>query len=167
MMSMIIRYLWKTEARSDREPKLLYPPPLSGVWAISRGRSMRHPKCARRRRRDSDMSDEKEIIAATEKLLAAASSGDVATYATLSAESLTAIEPETQGTVITGLPFHKHMLNRKCCRLVLRSALSCSDLLCFALCSLAYVCLHYVLRAQWARVSHLDPRYSIALVRRT
>ena len=63
-------------------------------------------------------SDEKEIIAATEKLLAAASAGDVATYASLSAESLTAIEPETQGTVVTGLAFHKHMLNcnaSRCC----------------------------------------------------
>lgn len=62
---------------------------------------------------------ESEIIAATEKLLAAASAGDVATYASLSAESLTAIEPETQGTVVTGLAFHKHMLNRNaispCC----------------------------------------------------
>ena len=55
---------------------------------------------------------ESEIVSATEKLLAAASAGDVATYASLSAESLTAIEPETQGTVVTGLAFHKHMLNR-------------------------------------------------------
>ena len=54
---------------------------------------------------------ESEIVAATEKLLAAASAGDVATYASLSAESLTAIDPETQGTVVTGLAFHKHMLN--------------------------------------------------------
>ena len=59
---------------------------------------------------------ESEIIAATEKLLAAASAGDVPTYASLSAESLTAIEPETQGTVVTGLAFHKHMLNRECIR---------------------------------------------------
>lgn len=160
---MILEDLERGKVR-ERILLFLYPPSRCGGYRLSKDTQQ---TCARRRRRDSDMSDEKEIIAATEKLLAAASSGDVATYATLSAESLTAIEPETQGTVITGLPFHKHMLNRKCCRLVLRSALLCSDLLCSALCSLAFLCLHYVLRAQWARVSHLDPRYSIALVRRT
>ena len=51
--------------------------------------------------------EQAEIIAVTAKLLAAASAGDYTSYSQLSDPSLTAIEPETQGTVIEGLAFHK------------------------------------------------------------
>ena len=51
---------------------------------------------------------EREIIAVTERLLNAVGAGDFATYAQLSDAALTCIEPETCGTIVEGLAFHKH-----------------------------------------------------------
>jgi ketosteroid isomerase-like protein len=48
-----------------------------------------------------------EILAATEKLLAAIFRGDWAVYTEICAEDITAIEPEGRGHLIEGLPFHR------------------------------------------------------------
>ena len=48
-----------------------------------------------------------EILEATERLLAAISQGDWATYTELCADDLTAIEPEARGHLVSGLAFHK------------------------------------------------------------
>ena len=55
--------------------------------------------------------EQAEVLAATNRLLVAASAGDYATYSQLSDKTLTAIEPETQGTIIEGLAFHKYVFD--------------------------------------------------------
>ena len=52
-----------------------------------------------------------EIIASTQRLLGAISTGDYATYLQLSADDCTAVEPETQGQVVKGLAFHKYFFD--------------------------------------------------------
>ena len=51
---------------------------------------------------------EAEIIATTKRLLSAVGAGDYSTYESLSSADITCIEPETQGNIVTGLPFHKY-----------------------------------------------------------
>eukprot|EP00613_Pedinella_sp_CCMP2098_P006842 CAMPEP_0171605568 /NCGR_PEP_ID=MMETSP0990-20121206/7267_1 /TAXON_ID=483369 /ORGANISM="non described non described, Strain CCMP2098" /LENGTH=113 /DNA_ID=CAMNT_0012168283 /DNA_START=714 /DNA_END=1055 /DNA_ORIENTATION=+ len=45
------------------------------------------------------------------KVLQAITSGDYAAYSAMCAEDITAIEPETKGHVVSGLPFHKHFFD--------------------------------------------------------
>ena len=52
-----------------------------------------------------------DVIDATARLLNAVHAGDYATYSQLSDTSLTAVEPETQGHIISGLGFHKHFFD--------------------------------------------------------
>ena len=56
-------------------------------------------------------SSEQEVVDATNALLGAIGRGDIAGYERLSDKGLTCFEPETQGHLIEGLAFHRHMLN--------------------------------------------------------
>ena len=49
-----------------------------------------------------------DLLHANERLLDAVSNGDWASYASLSDDDLSAIEPETRGHIVQGLKFHKH-----------------------------------------------------------
>lgn len=51
---------------------------------------------------------EREITELTAQLLDACAAGDFATYERLSDAQLTCIEPETLGSVVQGLAFHRH-----------------------------------------------------------
>jgi len=57
------------------------------------------------------MKMEDEIIRATTRLLGAVGTGDFDVYSELSDATLTCIEPETQGNIISGLAFHKHFFD--------------------------------------------------------
>ena len=50
---------------------------------------------------------ETELLDLSQKLLDAITAGDWTTYAALCDEHLTCFEPEAQGHLVTGLPFHK------------------------------------------------------------
>jgi calcium/calmodulin-dependent protein kinase (CaM kinase) II len=53
------------------------------------------------------MSDEPELLNLSRKLLIAIDTGDWQTYVSLCDESITCFEPEANGHLIAGLPFHK------------------------------------------------------------
>ena len=57
------------------------------------------------------MGAEAEVLDANKRLLAAVGAGDWATYATLSTDDATCVEPETSGHVVSGLSFHKHFFD--------------------------------------------------------
>lgn len=48
-----------------------------------------------------------DFVALTQKLLTAIVSGDFATYSSLCAADITCFEPESEGHLVQGLPFHK------------------------------------------------------------
>jgi len=50
---------------------------------------------------------ESELLAISQKLLKSIDAGDWATYASLCDEQITCFEPEANGHLIAGLPFHK------------------------------------------------------------
>lgn len=50
---------------------------------------------------------ETRIVQLTQTLLDSIASGDWATYVTLCAQDMSCIEPETQGSIVSGLDFHK------------------------------------------------------------
>ncbi len=52
--------------------------------------------------------NEQEIIDLTHKLIESVVNSDWQTYTQLCAEDLTAFEPEAEGYLIQGMPFHKH-----------------------------------------------------------
>jgi len=52
-------------------------------------------------------SSELELLELSQKLLQAIDTGDWSTYAKLCDEQITCFEPETEGHLVTGLPFHK------------------------------------------------------------
>ena len=57
-----------------------------------------------------DMS-EKELLAATQKLLDAIGAGNYASYSSMCAADCTSFEPETQGHLVAGAAFHKHFFD--------------------------------------------------------
>ncbi|KAL7529936.1 hypothetical protein ACHAWF_003164 [Thalassiosira exigua] len=56
----------------------------------------------------SGVFTDQDVIDANQKLLDAIASGDYATYSSLTASDLTAIEPESRGHPVHGLAFHKY-----------------------------------------------------------
>ncbi len=54
------------------------------------------------------MNDQADILDLTTRLLQAITVADWDTYTELCAADLTAIEPEANGHLIEGMPFHKH-----------------------------------------------------------
>lgn len=56
---------------------------------------------------ETGSSDAAQILAVTQSLLDAIFRGDWQTYTELCAEDITAIEPESRGHLIQGLPFHQ------------------------------------------------------------
>jgi len=54
---------------------------------------------------------EDEIIAATTRLLGTVATGDYTAYSQMVDPSLTCVEPETNGNIIVGLPFHKYFFD--------------------------------------------------------
>ena len=52
--------------------------------------------------------NEEKIIALTRELIDAVVSSDWDTYTRLCAEDLTSFEPEAEGYLVEGMPFHKH-----------------------------------------------------------
>lgn len=52
--------------------------------------------------------NEQEIIELTRELIESIVNSDWQTYTRLCAEDLTAFEPEAEGHLIEGMPFHKH-----------------------------------------------------------
>ena len=56
-------------------------------------------------------SPEDEIIAATTRLLGTVAAGDYTAYSQMVDPTLTCIEPETNGNIIVGLPFHKYFFD--------------------------------------------------------
>ena len=54
-----------------------------------------------------------EIIKLTRQLIESVVKSDWTTYATLCAEDLTSFEPEAEGYLIEGMPFHKHYFDLK------------------------------------------------------
>jgi calcium/calmodulin-dependent protein kinase (CaM kinase) II len=53
------------------------------------------------------MSPADELLALNQKLLDAIAAGDWATYQDLCTADLTALEPESHGVLVRGLPFHR------------------------------------------------------------
>ena len=54
---------------------------------------------------------EKELLAATQKLLDAIGAGNYASYSSMCAADCTSFEPETQGHLVAGAAFHKHFFD--------------------------------------------------------
>lgn len=57
--------------------------------------------------------NEQEIIDLTHQLIESVVNSDWQTYAELCAEDLTSFEPEAEGYLIEGMPFHKHYFDLK------------------------------------------------------
>ncbi len=57
--------------------------------------------------------NEQEIINLTERLITSIVNSDWETYTELCADDLTAFEPEAEGYLIQGMPFHKHYFDMK------------------------------------------------------
>ena len=57
--------------------------------------------------------NEQEIIDLTHKLIESVVNSDWQTYTKLCADDLTAFEPEAEGYLIQGMPFHKHYFDMK------------------------------------------------------
>lgn len=53
------------------------------------------------------MTDADELLQLTQRLLEAIAAGDWATYEALCDPTLTCFEPEAQGQIVEGLPFHR------------------------------------------------------------
>jgi calcium/calmodulin-dependent protein kinase (CaM kinase) II len=57
--------------------------------------------------------NEQEIIDLTHQLIESVVHSDWQTYSQLCADDLTAFEPEAEGYLIQGMPFHKHFFDLK------------------------------------------------------
>ncbi len=57
--------------------------------------------------------NEQEIIDLTHQLIESVVRSDWQTYSQLCADDLTAFEPEAEGYLIQGMPFHKHFFDLK------------------------------------------------------
>jgi calcium/calmodulin-dependent protein kinase (CaM kinase) II len=57
--------------------------------------------------------NEQEIIDLTHELIESIVNSDWQTYTRLCADDLTAFEPEAEGYLIQGMPFHKHYFDMK------------------------------------------------------
>lgn len=53
------------------------------------------------------MTTTQELLALNQKLLESIANGDWATYQDLCAADLTALEPESRGLIVRGMPFHR------------------------------------------------------------
>lgn len=59
------------------------------------------------------MTDEQIILHLTHKLIESVVNSDWDTYSQLCADDLTAFEPEAEGHLVQGMPFHKHYFDMK------------------------------------------------------